>query len=101
MTVEPKAQSSTRFLSRAKTIEEDIDLDEEIVIPKWDLTNILVDQMQTIGELLLKKAKQEKLKEERDKEYRIIEDANNILSKAKGVEIDSSQQILLQLAKAV
>ena len=48
-----------------------------------------------------KKAKHQKLKEERDKEYKIIDDAKNILSEAIGVEIDSSQHILLQLAEAV
>ena len=57
--------------------------------------------MQTVGELLQKKAKQQKLKEERDKEYKIIDDANNILSEAIGAEMDSSQHILLQLAEAV
>ena len=43
MTVGPKAQLSTRFLSKGKDIEEDIDLDEKIEIPKWDFTNITVD----------------------------------------------------------
>ena len=56
-TVEPKAQLSTKFLGKGKEIEEDIDLDEEIVIPKWDIYNLFVDQMQIIGEILQKKAK--------------------------------------------
>ena len=67
MTVEPKAQSSTRFLSKCKDIEEDIDLDEEIEILKWDFSNLTADQMHIVGEHLQKKAKQKKLKEERDK----------------------------------
>ena len=95
MIVGLKVQLSTRFLRKVKAIEEDIDLDEEIVIPKWDLTNLTVDQMQIVGELLQKKAKQQKLKEERNKEYKIIDDAKNILSEAIGVEIDSSQHVLL------
>ena len=57
--------------------------------------------MQTFGELLQKKSKQQRLREERDKEYKIIEDAKNILSKAIGIEFDSSQPILHQLAKVV
>ena len=57
MIVGPKAQPSTRFLSKAKVIEEDIDLDEEIEIPKWDFANLTIDQMHIVGELLQKKAK--------------------------------------------
>ena len=34
-------------------------------------------------------------------QYKIIDDANNILSKAIGIEVDYSQPILLQLAEAV
>ena len=47
------------------------------------------------------KGKQQKLIEERDKEYKIIEDAKNILSEAIGIEIDSSQHILYQLVEVV
>ena len=72
MIVGPKAEPSTRFLRNSKVIEEDIDLDEEIEIPKWDFANLTIDQMQIVGELLQKKAKQKKLKEERDKEYKIM-----------------------------
>ena len=57
MIVEPQAQLSTWFLVKCKDIEEDIDLDEDIEIPKWDFSNLTVDQMHTIGELLQKKAK--------------------------------------------
>ena len=57
MIVEPKAQPSTIFLSKRKIIEEDIDLDEEIEILKWDFANLSVDQMQLMGEILHKKEK--------------------------------------------
>ena len=50
--------------------------------------------MQTFSEILQKKAKQQRLREERDKEFKIIEDAKNILAEAIGIEIDSSQPIL-------
>ena len=39
--------------------------------------------------------------ERRDREYKIIDDAKNILAKAIGVEVDTSQHILLQLKEAV
>ena len=57
--------------------------------------------MQTFGELLHKKAKQQRLREERNKEYQIIEDVKNILAEAIGIEVDNSQPILHQLAEAV
>ena len=50
--VEPKAQLSTKVLSKWKEIEDDIDLDEEIEIHKWDIHNLSVDQMHEFGEIL-------------------------------------------------
>ena len=101
MTVGPKAKPSTRFLSKGMDIEEDIDLDEEIEILKWDFSNLTADQMHTVGELFQKKEKQKKLREEKDREYKIIDDAKNILSEAIGIEVYSSEPILLQLAEVV
>ena len=57
--------------------------------------------MRFVSQILQKKAKHKKLREERDREYRIIEDAKNILTEAIGVEIDSSQHIFLQLEEAI
>ena len=39
-TIETKPQPSTKFLSKGKEKEEDIDLDEEIVIPNWDISKL-------------------------------------------------------------
>ena len=78
-----------------------IDLDEEILIPSWDITNLTLDQMHIFGELLQKKARQQRLREERNREFKILEDAKNILSQAIGSEIDTSQPILFQLADAM
>ena len=41
--VETKPQLRTNFLSKGKEKEEDIDLDEEIVIPNWDTSNLNLD----------------------------------------------------------
>ena len=41
------------------------------------------------------------MREERDREYKIIDDAKNILSEAIGIEVDTSQPIFLQLAEAI
>ena len=57
--------------------------------------------MHIVGELLQKKARQQKLREERDRAYKIIDDAKNILSKAIGIEVDTSQPILFQLEEVV
>ena len=46
---ERKLQSSTKVSSKAKDKEEDIDLDEDIVIPNWDIYILNPDQMHTVG----------------------------------------------------
>lgn len=56
-TVERKVQPSKKKLGKGKEIKDYIDLDEEIVIPKWDIYNLSIDQMHIFGELLQKKAK--------------------------------------------
>ena len=45
MKVETKPQLSTKFLGKGKEMEEEIDLDEEIVIPNWDISKLNPDQM--------------------------------------------------------
>ena len=57
--------------------------------------------MRLVGQLLEQKAKQKQLREERDREFRIIENAKNILIETIGVDVDSSQHILLQLEEEV
>ena len=51
--------------------------------------------MRMISQLLEKKARQKQLRSERDKEYKILENARNIITEAIGVEVDSTQHILL------
>ena len=88
-------------MGHGKEKEEEIYCDEIIVIPNWDISKLNLDQMQTFGEILQKKTKQQRLREKRDKEFKIIEDAKNILVEATSIEVDSSQPILFQLAEAV
>jgi hypothetical protein len=88
-------------LISGKEIEEDIDLDEDIEIPKLYFDNTTIDQMRLVSQLLQKKAKQKQLREERDREFRIIESAKNILTESIGVDVDSSQHILLKLEEVV
>ena len=57
--------------------------------------------MRRASQLLEKKARQKQLMSERDKEYRIIESAKNIIAEAIGVEVDSTQHILIQLEEVV
>ena len=40
---EPKGQPSNKSLSKGKEIEDDIDLYEEIEIPKWDIDNLSIE----------------------------------------------------------
>ena len=55
--VETKSQPSTKFSSQGKEKEEEIDLDEEILIPNWNISKLNPNQMKTFCELLQKKAK--------------------------------------------
>lgn len=41
--VEPKVQPSTKILGKGKEMEEEINLDEEIVIPNWEISKITRD----------------------------------------------------------
>ena len=84
-----------------KEIEEDIDLETEIEIPKIDFDTTTVEEMRRESKLLEKKARKKKLRFERDKEYRIIESVENIIAEAIGVEVDSTQHILFQLEEEV
>ena len=79
----------------SKEIEEGIDLDSEIEIPKLDFDTATVEEMRLASQLLEKKARQKQLRVERDREYRIIENFKNIVTKAIGVDVDSTQHILL------
>lgn len=82
-------------------MDEEIDLDKDIIIPKIDLDTTSVDEMRLVSQLLEQKARQKQLRNERDNEYNIIESAKNIIIEAIGVDIDSSQHILLQLEEVV
>ena len=88
-------------MGKGKEKGDDIDLDEEIFIPKWDISNLNPDQMQIFGELLQKKEKKKRLREERNKEFKIIEDAKNILAEAIRIVVDTSQPILYHLVEVV
>ena len=85
----------------SKTLDEEIDLDKEIILPKLDLDTATVDEMRMFSQLLEQKARQKQLRHERDLEYSIVESAKNIITEAIGVEVDSTQHILIQLEEAV
>ena len=60
-----------------------------------DFDTATVEEMRRASQLLEKKARQKHLRLERDKEYRIIEGAKTIITEAIGVEVDSTQHILI------
>ena len=57
--------------------------------------------MHIVGELLQKKAKQQRLRGERNRENQVLEDAKNILADALSTKVDPSQPILSQLEEVV
>ena len=63
---EVKPKTSLKLILIGKTIDEDIDLDKEIVIPKIDLDTTIVDEMRLLSKLLEKKARHKQLRNEID-----------------------------------
>ena len=92
---EVEQRQPLKLLITGKEIEEDIDLDTEIEIPKIDFDIATIEEVRFISQLLEKKARQKQLRSKRDKEYRIIKSAKNIITEAIGVEVDSTQHILI------
>ena len=98
---EVEQRQPLKLLITRKEIEEDIDLDTEIEIPKIDFDISTIEEMRLASQLLEKKARKKKLRSKRDKKYKIIENAKNIIIEAIGVEVDSTQHILIQLEEVV
>ena len=73
----------------------------ELEILKIDFNTATIEEMMMITQLLEKKARQKQLRSERDNEYRIIENARNIIIEAIGVEVHYTPHILLQLEEAI
>ena len=100
-TMESKPQPSTKVSCKGKDKEEDIDLDEDIVIPNWDISTLNPDQIHILGDLLQNKSKQQRLKDKRNKENQLVEYAKNILVDTLDTKVNTSQLILAQLEKVV
>ena len=66
-----------------------------MVIPKIDFDTTTIKEMRLISQLIEKKARQRQLRSGRDKEYRIIESAKDIITEAIGIDVDSTQHILI------
>ena len=84
------SQSSTKVSNKDKGKEEDIDLDEDIVIPNWDISTLNPNQMNIMGELLQKRAEQQKLRKQKSRETQVLEDVKNIFVGALSIEVDST-----------
>ena len=100
----PKATVSKtpqKLMITGNVIDEDINLVEEIIIPKLYFNIATIEEMRLVSKLLEQKAKQKQLRTKRDRELSIIQNAKDIISEAIGIETDSSQHILLQLEEAV
>jgi hypothetical protein len=117
MTVEVKPQLNTEVLSKAKEIVpsvihkekdkeveasiEEINLDEDIIIPNRDTSNLTLDEMDTLGELWKKRARRQKLRVERKQRNQVLEDIKGIFYDALNIEVDEKQPILDKLVDIV
>ena len=57
--------------------------------------------MHIVGELIKNKVKQQRLWEERNIEFQVLEDAKNIVADALSTKVDTSQPILALLVEVV
>ena len=51
------AGKAKRYMFSSKTLDEEIDLDKDIVLPKLDLDTATVDEMRMFSQLLEQKAR--------------------------------------------
>lgn len=80
---------------------EDIDLDEVIEIPPYDLEKITLDDMQILQEILKKKTRQEQLKREHKKK-KVLFDIRDIFVEAFNFDdINKTEPIITQLVNIV
>ena len=76
-------------------------MDKDIVIPNWDISILIPDQMNTMGELLKKRAKQKNLREEKKKENQNFEDIKSIFADALSIGVYGTQPILNKLVEII
>lgn len=57
VSTEVKQNTPLKFLLTGKVMDEDIDLDKEIFIPKIDLDTAIADEMRLVSQLLKQKAR--------------------------------------------
>ena len=76
-------------------------MDEDIVIPNWDISTITPNKIDNMGELLKKIDKKQRLREEKKKENQVFEDIKIIFFDAPSIKVDSTQPILDQLVEIV
>ena len=98
MTIKNQSQPSTEVLNKGKEIfstilkvkgkeeEEEMDLDEEIVIPNWDISILNLDQIHSLGELLKKRLRNKSLeKRERRRDGSVQEVGSHFWPKSGSV----------------
>ena len=92
--------SSTIKAKGKQKIIYDIDLDEEIVFPNWDQSNLFSKKIDRMGELWKKIAKREKMRVERDRR-KVIEDIKDIFLDTLSIEVNEKVSIIEKLIEIV
>ena len=63
-------------------------LDEEIVIPNWDISILNLDQIHSLGELLKKRKSNKSLEKRERRRDKALDDIKRIFFDALSIEVD-------------
>ena len=100
MTIKNQSQPSTEVLNKGKEFfstilkvkgkeeEEEMDLDEEILIPNWDISILNLDQIHSLGELFKKKLSNKSLEKRERRRDKALDDIKRIFFDALSIEVD-------------
>lgn len=65
-------------------------MDEDIVIPNWDTSNLTPEEMDTLGELWKRRERKKKLRAKRKQRNQVLEDIKGIFVEAPSIDVDEN-----------
>ena len=95
----PSPNPKAKGKQKENSIDE-ADLKEDIVILNWDLSIMKIKQMDILGELWKKRARQQKLKDEK-RNNQVLKDIKGIFLDALSIEVNEKDSILDQLVHII
>ena len=92
--------SPSKKAKEKEKIFDEIDLNTKIVIPNRDQSNVIVEQMEILSEIWMKRAQKRKLNAKRDR-GKVLEDIKDIFLDVMQIEINNKTPIIKKLVDIV